>query len=342
LCFLFSIYRTEDIAMTDTCTTPLVGRQDNVGSGTPPGCTRGLCGLMIERFEDSGEKGIRISVVVETFRALYYWAFLAVLGTGIFLTAMFVTIDHTAIVKEVFGEYNICANLDFPPSTYVLPFLYLFPLAFGIIYSSVSMFRIWISYEEGRITVLEKRLLWAVHVYFILSTMWFEMIFAVSPDLDEPTTIIIHTVPYMNLKVAMLFLQIAVVHFGARVAWKDLKYAGTWFVVISWIHVALQCMAMLIPNMMMLNALLDVGKGRWWNVHDHGYSYSKPLYYLAEIFGKSYTEIFLVFIFPLFQSHLLACHGFRTHCVTFQITDNKESRINEEYNKEFRERKYEK
>jgi hypothetical protein len=215
-------------------------------------------------------------------------------------------------------------------------------MSFGIIYSSVSMFRIWIAYEEGRITVLEKRLLWAAHVYFLLSTMWVEMIFAVSPDLDEPTTIIIHTVPYINLKVAMLFLQISVVHFGAKVAWKDLKYGGTWFVVISWIHIAFQFMGMLIPNMMMINALLDIGNGRWWNVHDNGYSYSKTVYYLSDIFGKYITEILVVFVFPLFQCQFLACHGFQTHCVTFQITDNKESRINEEYNKEFRERKYEK
>jgi hypothetical protein len=296
---------------------------------------------MINRFEYSREKGIKISVVVETFRALFYWSFLAVLGTGIFLTAVFVTHDHTALIIEVFGAYNICANLDFPPSTYVLPFLYLFPMSFGIIYSVVSMFRIWIANEEGRITVFEKRLLWFVHIYSILSMMWFEMIFAVSPDRDEPATIIIHTIPYCNLKVAMCALQIGVVHFGTRVAWKDLKYGGTWFVVVSWIHIVFQCIGMVISNMMILNALLDVGNGRWWNVHDRGYSYSKTLFYLAQIFGKNYIEIFVVFVFPLLQSHLLAGHGFQTHCVNFQITDNKESRTNEEHKKEIRKKKYE-
>ena len=101
--------------MTGSCTTPLIGNSDNSARST---CwTRAGFGLIMERFEYSGEKGIKISVVVETFRVLFYWSFLAVLGTGIFLTAMFVTHDHTALIMDVFGAYNICANLDFPPST---------------------------------------------------------------------------------------------------------------------------------------------------------------------------------------------------------------------------------
>ena len=327
--------------MAESCTTPLIGKADNSGLCQSLGWSRVCFGVMIQRFQYCGEKGLKISVVVETFRALFYWLFLAVLGAGIFLTAIFVTHDHMALIMEVFGHPNLCANLDFPPSTYILPFLYLFPMSFGILYSVVSMFRVWIAYEEGRITVVEKILLWAVHVYCILSMMWFEMIFAVSPDKEEPTTVIIHTIPYCNWKVAMCLLQIGVVHFGTRVAWKDLKYCGTWFVVVSWIHIALQCFGMVLSNMMILNALLDMGNGLWWSVHDGGYSYSKTLFYMVHIFGKNYVEIFVVLIFPLLQSHFITCHGFQTHCVNFQITDNKESRINEEHSKEIRERKCE-
>ena len=119
--------------------------------------------------------------------------------------------------------------------------------------------------------------------------------------------------------------EIAVVYFGARVAWKDLKYTGTWFVVVSWIHIAFQCLGMVLSNMMILNALLDIGNGRWWNVQDRGYSYSKILYYMSQIFGKNVLEVFVVFIVPLVQSQFLACHGLQTHHVTFQIIDNKDS-----------------
>ena len=292
--------------MTESCTTPLVGKPDHSGRCSALCWTRVCFGLMMERFEYSGEKGIKISVVVETFRALYYWSFLAVLGTGIFLTEMFAAIDHTAIIKEVFGAYNLCTNLDFPPSTYVLPFLYLFPMSFGIIYSSVSMFRIWIAYEEERITALEKILLWAVHLYFILSLMWFETCFAVSPDRDDPKSMVVHTLPYINLKIAYCILQIGIVHFGSKVAWQDIKHSHKWFLVVSWIHVVFQCMATVIHTAILLNALLDMGpgqlkgKGLWWSVQD---SYS---ILMANIFGN-FFGVGLNLIAPLIQSHFLAC-----------------------------------
>ena len=123
---------------------------------------------MIERFGEGRKKGVRISVVVESFCVLFIWSVLATLATGVFLTKMFTEIDHTAIIMDVFGAFNICSYLDFPPSTYILPVLYLFPMLFGILYSVVSMFRIWIAYEEERITALEKIILWAVHVYLCL------------------------------------------------------------------------------------------------------------------------------------------------------------------------------
>ena len=311
--------------MKDTCKTPLVGKENNSGCCTFPCWIRVCCGVKIERFVDSGEKGIRISVVVESFRVLFNWSFLTLFGIGIFSTKMFVTHDHTAIISDVFGVSNICTYLDFPPSTYILPFLYLFPMTFGILYNVVSMFRIWIAHEEGRITYLEKKLLWAVHVYFILTLMWFEMVFAVSPDRDDPTTMIIHTLPYFNLKIAWCVLQIGVVHFGARVAWKDVTCGGTWFVAVSWMHVTLQCIATVISNTIILNALLDMGpgqllgKGLWWSVHD------PYCLMIANIFGNIGGFV-LSIIIPLVQSHFLACQGFRTHHVTFQITDNKQSR----------------
>ena len=315
---MVSFYRTKDITMTDTCKTPLVGKQDNIGCCTPLGWTKVF---EIERFEYSGQRGIRIATIVESIRAIFYWSLLGVFGTGIILTKLFVTHDHTAIIMDVFGASNICTYLDFPPATYVLPFLALFPISFGNIYSVLSMFRIWIVQEEGRITVVEKKLLWSIHIYFILALMWLETVFAVSPDRDDPTTMLIHTTPYLNLKIAFCLLQISVVHFGQRVAWKDLR-CGKLFVVVSWIHVALQCIAMVISSAIVLNALLDMGqgqlkgKGRWWSVHD---PYS---IWVANIF-TNIGGMLLNIIIPLIQSHVLACQGFQAHHVTCQITDNK-------------------
>jgi hypothetical protein len=122
---------------------------------------------MIERFGEGEEKGIRISVVVESFRVLFLWSVFATLATGVFLTKTFTEIDHTAIIMDVFGAPNICSYLDFPPSNYILPFLWLFPMLFGILYSVVSMFRIWIACEEERITALEKILLYMSILFLV-------------------------------------------------------------------------------------------------------------------------------------------------------------------------------
>ena len=143
--------------MPDTSTTPILGKQEKSGCCTTLAWIRVLFGLMIESIEVFGEKAIRITVIVEYFRALHLWTMLATFGVGIFLTNMFVTHDHTSIIRDVFGTSNICTYLDFPPATYILPFLYLFPMAFGIIYSVLSMFRIWIAHEEERISGVEKK-----------------------------------------------------------------------------------------------------------------------------------------------------------------------------------------
>ena len=134
---------------------------------------------------------------------------------------------------------------------------------------------------------------------------------------------VIHTLPYFNLKIALCILQICIVHFGARVAWKDATFGGTWFVAASWMHVSLQFIAMLISNTLLLNALLDmgpgrlVGKGLWWSVQD------PTSLIIGNISGHMGGNV-LNLIIPLVQSHVLAHQGFRTNQVSFQITDYKQ------------------
>ena len=60
--------------MTDTFKAPLVGQNDNAGCCTWLCWRRAFFGIKIDHLEDSGEKLIRISIVAETFRALFYWS----------------------------------------------------------------------------------------------------------------------------------------------------------------------------------------------------------------------------------------------------------------------------
>ena len=137
----------------------------------------------------------------------------------------------------------------------------------------MSIFRVWIAKEEGKMS--PKALIWLVasHIYFIMSLILFSLCFAVSPDREHPETMTIHTIPYINLKIAMCILQLAVVWFGVKVGWVDLELPKM-FVVLSWLHVVLQFIVMMISNVLVVNALGDMGreklegKGLWWDVHN--------------------------------------------------------------------------
>ena len=298
----------------------------------PPRLIRWLLHTSVEVIKNDNNKKIRISMVVENFRALFYYSFLLIVLFGIFLTKMFTKVDSTAILMDVFGAPNVCAYFDFPPSTYFLPFCWIFAMLYAIIYDVVSMFRIWIAYEEGRITSRERCWLFTAHIYFIFTVMLFTMIFAVTPDRDEPYTMLVHAVPYLNLKIAMCVLQFAVVWFGTQVAWKDIDFPRHFtekhFYRLSWFHVILQIVIMVISNICLLNALGDMGPeklqgaGVWWDVHNN-----EAMTKFGDIVANK-ASFLLNILFPLCQSQFLSCQGFKyisnTHAVIISIGDNME------------------
>ena len=300
-----------------------------------PKCLRIFFDFLIEELNDGPEYGIRITIVVECFRALFYYGLIFTLLLGYILTTLFVTKDHAAIIQDVFGAPNICTYMDFPPATYVLPFVYVLPMLAGMTYSIVSIFRISIAHKERKISRLTKILLWIAHVHFILSLIWLTIIFAVNPNRENPETMIVHTLPYINLKIAFCTLQVSVVYFGTNVAWKEMDFSPCckkkWFVLFCWIHAILQFITMVVSNIMILNALGDMGesgllgKGLRWNVHDPT---SKAI---TDAFANRAAFV-LNFIIPLLQSQYLFTKGFRdiskTHTISFYISDNQKALYN--------------
>ena len=294
----------------------------------PPACIRLFLHILIEVITEGTEKCIKISMVVENFRTLFYWLMLGVMGLGMFLTKTFS--ETTDIIKDVFGASNVCVYFDIAPSTYVLPFFWLFPMLFAITYDIISMFRIWVSYREEKISLASKNLLFFAHIYFMLTVMLFGTIFAVSPDRKDPTTMILHSVPYLNLKFGMCILQVAVVWFGTKVAWKDFKLSK-FLVAFNWLHVGLQILTMVISSILAINAIGDMGtgnlkgKGIWWSVHNN-----PQLNTLADIF-VNYLSFLLNMVVPLLQSQYFSYKGFKnisnTHAVVISIADNRKSGI---------------
>ena len=322
----------------------------------PPWFIRVFLDILIKVGNEGLEKVIKFEVVVENFRTLFYWMVVGVIVLGMFLTKTFTTIDHNEILKDVFGEGNVCGYFDFPPSTYFLPFFWVWTMGFAIAYSGVSIFRIWIAYEEKKIESQTgenwtRRFLIFAHIYFIFSVMLFTTSIAVQPDREDPATMIFHTVPYVNWKIGLFLLQVAVVQFGVNVAWKDFKFPK-WFVALCWFHVVLQGIVMVTSNIFIANALLDMGpapckresvvlragtghttvppsnvaglcgNGYWWSVRDD------TMKTLQNIFTNLASAL-LNFVFPLIQSQYLSWKGCKekssTHKVIISFSDNKDS-----------------
>ena len=218
---------------------------------------------LIEVIWKDYEKQIRISIVVENFRIIFYWFFLLTVLLGMFLTKVFAKAGSAVILTDVFGAPNICTNFDFPPATYFLPFVWIFPMFIAVTCDSVSIFGIRIAHTEERITRKSTNFSFVSHIYFVISIMVFSTIFAVSPNRETPFTMYVHTKQCITLKIAIFILQLEVVWFGTKVSWKVIKFAGCItkdsFIAFGLAHVNLQCITIIVSNMTIINSLGDMG-----------------------------------------------------------------------------------
>ena len=300
----------------------------------PPCLIRIFIDFMYEIVYVGPEYGIKVTTVVENFRALFYFGMVITVLVGYIVTTNFVTEDHAAVVADVFGGTNLCSYLDYPPSTYIAPIVYIFPMFAMIAYNIVSIFRINISCGELKISYLAKNLLVASHAYTIISVIWFLAIFEVHPDREVPITMVIHTIPYFNLNIALLVLQLSVVWFGTNVAWKDIGFSRVGkklFITLSWFHLIVLTVTTSIMCMFILNGIGDmgqgglVGKGLWWDVHDP----PKQILLLGSLFRNTSPlgDFAMAILVPFLQSVILKSKSFgnisKTHTVIFYITDNK-------------------
>ena len=98
------------------------------------------------------ERAVKILMVIENFRLGFYITFIFLVLLGIILTTQFVEGDYGKILRETFGVVSICVYMDFPPSTYVLPNIWVIALLFMEAYIIVSVFRVWVVKEENKVS----------------------------------------------------------------------------------------------------------------------------------------------------------------------------------------------
>ena len=267
------------------------------------------------------ERSIRLLLVVENFRLAFYLTFLFVIFLGIILTISFVEVDYKAGIVKVFGVVNICVYFDYPPSTYILPSIYSLGTLFIHSYGIVSIFRVWVAMEEGKVSKASFIGYVIGFVYVLLSVVFFITVFAVQPHEENlAVTWRIHSAPYTNLVVAVWVLAVLITWFGDKVAWKDLGIPRALF-IINWVMVACQSITVPAHIIYHLNCLGDVDNGLWWDP-----STAPKTTIVFQVL--SYVFLATTVLWPTLQSAYLSYKGHTTHCVYLSLEDNRKARTN--------------
>ena len=285
------------------------------------------------------ERELEVSVVVEFFRFLVYLWFFIIVIVGMSLTHGITAKQMEAagknetygdVIEKLFGSVNVCAFFDFPPSTYILPTMYAILLLLLYQYAIVSVFRAWIALLEDKIARYKFILYCGAFVYFAISAAIFSTIFAVQPNPKDVTSILVHTLPFTNLIIAICVLQSAVTWFGRNVAWRGLQHR--WCTTRWWHFCRYMCLALLIFFSIFkvshhIIAIANIvsssqhtlgqktGNGVLFDVHDPDV---KP--YL-EVLDKLW--LFAALVAPAMQSGYFTFKNFHTHLVIVTFRDNR-------------------
>lgn len=277
--------------------------------------------LQIQR--DHGEHSLHLVVVIEDLRAAFYITFIAIILFGIALTKAFTKEDYTRILVPVYGITSMCSYFDFAPSTYVLPVIWCFGVILGFLYNAAAVLRIQIAYLEKKLTRCAYVSLILAHVYVALSIICFMISFAVQPNPTTPETMVVHTVPYVNLKIMFCVFQVAVVYFGVKVSWVGLNLPR-WFHIASIVHLVPLVFVKIFGAVWIINALGDMGeknlegKGLWWSVRNDASKISGTV--IGNISG-----LVMGILFPLLQSLFICRKGVNSHALTIAVSDNRVS-----------------
>ena len=164
--------------------------------------------------------------------------------------------------------------------------------------------------------------------YVGLSVIIFSTVFAVQPEKGDAVLIRAHSIPYINLMVALAVLAIMVTWFGEKVAWVGLDLFP-FFSQINYVMVFLQLTSIPVMIVHQVNCISDLENGLWWNPTD-----SPKIAIFMKIFG--YIFLVSVVVGSILQSAYLSYKRENTHCVYAILEDNRiaKTTANEDKNSE--------
>ena len=260
-------------------------------------------------------KGIDINTffVAELLQFSFLLWFIMIMLVGISVTLGFVEEDYRAVIKYIFGSVNVCVFFDFPPTTYVLPTAYaMFPvLVFQ--YCIMSILTAWNALEDKKISTGSFMMYTCTFIYSFCSSLFFATSFAIQPDLKQQETILLHSLPFTNIVIALAFLRVAITWFGLKVSWNGLKTPKV-FKLCSLTSVLLLVLTSIMKVTQHINTIASLEnsdgeglvkvRGVWWHVEN-------------ESIGQMFQVIDVIWmvcalLVPLIQSGYLCWRNFDT------------------------------
>ena len=281
---------------------------------------------MIETYKDGAEQKVKLFVVVELFRFLYYVSMVLIILVGVVLSVGFSEVDYTAIIKSISGSINVCVYMDFPPATYVLPAMHSLCPILVFVYTIASIFRAWVSKEEKKMSRWSFILYVSAFVYFFQSVLLIPTIFAVQPNPKIPVTIMIHTLPFTNLAIGVTLLQYATTWFSCKVTYfegEKPKYMPIGNYVCS--------VVLTITTIFKVVFHINMMDGLKLNIHDEVISNGWIWDVNNEIIGsvsQVMDAIWMIcaLVLPLIESGYLTWKKLDSHGLIFVIEDNRMAR----------------
>lgn len=202
-----------------------------------------------------------IGFVVEKLRLSGYAAFWVVVVTGIILTRYFSSVDlDNTLLKEVFGYNNICVYFDYPPSNFVLPFLWAVALVLLLMYIGADWLHMRAEVQQGTMRLGLYRTLSSLKTFEAFTLVSFSTIFAVSPE-GWDHTLYIHTAPFFLLQIGMVSLAMSNTLHGIKAGyWKRIRLPA-WFSQGAIVYCVIFAMIVAFKIPVATNAM---ARYRWW------------------------------------------------------------------------------
>ena len=271
------------------------------------------------------ETEIKLFVMVEFLRFLFYLWFIILILIGTLLNLGFVEEDYRKFMNHFFGSVSICVCFNAPPASFVLPILYAIWPVIVFLYCICSIFRALIALGEKKITTISFFIYVCIFIYLFLSSIFFALSIAIQPEPDRPELIVPHVLPFTNLLIILTLLQVAVTWFGFNVSWKGMNEPKafelfTFICALSLVLATIMKVTQHINSLASIEVENDMIKviGLWWDVNDPD---MENFYQIIDIFW-----IILAFVVPLGQSLYLSCMGFDSHGLIISIEDNQDAK----------------